>query len=440
MKGLDKKPNILFILADDLGWGDVSYHGSEIETPTIDRLTARGVELDQHYVCPLCTPSRTSLLTGEYPGRFGRHATVPSSQPVLPDNYPTLASILKENGYSTALFGKWHLGSDPEFFPGKYGFDYSYGSLAGGVDPYTHRYKSGPYSHTWHRNGELIEEKGHATDLITAEVISWIKSRDEDQPWFCYLPYTAVHTPIRAPEKWQNKYWLRNYDIDPARDSSFKSYAAYVSHLDSAVGKIVESLKHLSLLENTIIVFTSDNGAVTYNPSQDTIKYPGKYYDTPRLGSNYPLRGHKAQLYEGGIRTPAAIFWQHQLQPTKIETPLYIADWLPTFVSLLDLDYNEEEKWDGIDISSLLFASQMKLEERSIYWNLKEEEYAYRQGKWKLILDQNKNRELYNLDADPEEEQNLASNHPEIVDNLFQKILSEQKQDNRSVRSDIDKI
>jgi len=323
MKGLDKKPNILFILADDLGWGDVSYHGSEIETPTIDRLTARGVELDQHYVCPLCTPSRTSLLTGEYPGRFGRHATVPSNQPVLPDNYPTLASILKENGYRTALFGKWHLGSDPKFYPGEYGFDYSYGSLAGGVDPYTHRYKSGPFSHTWHRNGELIKEEGHATDLITAEVISWLKSRDQGQPWFCYLPYTAVHTPIQAPEKWQNKYWLKNYDIDSARDSSFKSYAAYVSHLDSAVGEIVESLKCLSQLENTIIVFTSDNGAVTYNPSRDTIKYPGKYYDTPRLGSNYPLRGHKAQLYEGGIRTPAAVFWQHQLQPTKMKL-LYI--------------------------------------------------------------------------------------------------------------------
>ena len=152
-----EKPNVLYILADDLGWGDVGYHGSEIRTPNIDRLVQGGVELDQHYVCPMCTPTRASLMTGRHPGRFGAHATVPSNQPVLPDGYETLATSLRNAGYATGLFGKWHLGSTPEFCPNQFGFDYSYGSLAGGVDPYSHRYKEGEWSYTWHRNGELVD-------------------------------------------------------------------------------------------------------------------------------------------------------------------------------------------------------------------------------------------------------------------------------------------
>ena len=142
------KPNILFILADDLGWGDVSYHNSEIRTPNIDRLVQSGIELDQHYVCPMCTPTRAALMTGRHPGRFGRHATSPSNPPVLPDGYETIATSFRNCGYDTGLFGKWHLGSKPEFGPNHYGFNTSYGSLAGGVDPYNHRYKQGEYSFT----------------------------------------------------------------------------------------------------------------------------------------------------------------------------------------------------------------------------------------------------------------------------------------------------
>ena len=142
------KPNILFILADDLGWGDVSYHGSPIRTPAIDRLAKSGIQLNGHYVCPMCTPTRVSFLTGRHPGRFGRHATVPSNLPVLPDGYETLATSLRNCGYDTGLFGKWHLGSEKQFGPNHYGFNASYGSLAGGVDPYNHHYKRGQYSKT----------------------------------------------------------------------------------------------------------------------------------------------------------------------------------------------------------------------------------------------------------------------------------------------------
>lgn len=143
-----EKPNVLIFLADDLGWNDVSYHGSPIRTPNIDRLVQSGVELDQHYVCPMCTPTRACLMTGRHPGRFGRHATVPSNPPVLPDGYETLAGALRNCGYDTGLFGKWHLGSDPKYSPNQFGFNHSYGSLAGGIDPYSHRYKEGPFSFT----------------------------------------------------------------------------------------------------------------------------------------------------------------------------------------------------------------------------------------------------------------------------------------------------
>ena len=161
----------------------------------------------------MCTPTRVSFLTGRHPGRFGRHATVPSNLPVLPDGYKTLATSLRNCGYDTGLFGKWHLGSEKQFGPNHYGFNASYGSLAGGVDPYNHHYKRGQYSKTWHRNGELVSEPGHVTDLIAREAIGWISSRDE--PWFCYVPFTAVHVPVKAPQSWLDRYEFEKYDDDP---------------------------------------------------------------------------------------------------------------------------------------------------------------------------------------------------------------------------------
>lgn len=288
-----------------MGWGDVSYHGAKIRTFNIDRLAAEGIELDQHYVCPMCTPTRVSLLTGRHPGRFGDKATHPSNEPVLPDGYETLETSMRNCGYDTALFGKWHLGSDPKNGPNQFGFNMAYGCLASGVDPYSHRYKSGPNSTTWHRNGELGKEQGHVTDLIVKEALAWIESRKT--PWFCYVPFTAVHTPVKAPQSWINTYYGHNYDTDPNRDRSFKVYAAYTSQMDHAIGQLVETLERTFQRENTLIVFTSDNGSIPNDPLHDTDKHPGRYEEMPRLGSNLPLRGEKAQLYEGGIRTPSLV-------------------------------------------------------------------------------------------------------------------------------------
>ena len=410
-------PNILFLLADDLGWGDVGYHGAPIDTPNLDRLARGGVELDRHYVCPVCTPTRAALLSGRHPGRFGGHATHPTNAPVLPDGLLTLPGMLRGAGYRTGLFGKWHLGSAPEYFPGRYGFDASYGSLAGGVDPYLHRYKRGEFSRTWHRDGEPIDERGHVTDLITDAAVEWI-GRD-DRPWFCYLPFTAVHTPIRPPEAWLDRYAGRAFDDDPARDRSFRAYAAYASHMDAAVGRVVEALKCLDQLDNTLIIFASDNGAPTSNPARDTALYPGVYDDTPRLGSNAPLRGGKNTLYEGGIRTPAVVSWRNRLAARRLDAPLHIVDWMPTFAALLGLTPPADAGWDGANIWPLLAGERADPPERTLYWSLRGvETYAVRRGAWKLIVRHpgaDETRELYHLDDDPLETRDHLGDAPKTA-------------------------
>ncbi len=432
----NRTPNILYILADDLGWGDVGYHGSEIRTPNLDRLARGGVELDQHYVCPMCTPTRASLLTGRHPGRFGRHATVPSNPPVLPDDYETLATALRNAGYATGLFGKWHLGSDPRFGPNRYGFDYAYGSLAGGVDPYSHRYKEGEYSWTWHRNGELIEASGHVTDLIVDEALRWLEARE--QPWFCYVPFTAVHVPVKAPEDWIDVYHDRVYDADPARDRSFKMYAAYLSHMDHAIGRMIESLHRTLQIDDTIVVFASDNGAIPDCPLHSTDLYPGRQEEMPRLGCNLPLRGQKAQLYEGGIRTPAVISWPGTLQPATVSRPIQVVDWMPTFANLVGAATAGDPRWDGRDVWPLITGEAAELD-RTLFWNFRGSEFGARIGDLKLCTDgegRPGRTELFDLAADPGERRDLFGESPGLAADLLDLIRQERELDDSSKRPD----
>ncbi|MEE2909396.1 MAG: sulfatase-like hydrolase/transferase [Candidatus Poribacteria bacterium] len=430
------KPNILFILADDLGWGDVSYHGSDIRTPAIDRLAESGIQLEQHYVCPMCTPTRVSFLTGRYPGRFGRRATTPSNPPVLPDNYETLATSLRNNGYDTGLFGKWHLGSSPQFGPNHFGFNTSYGSLAGGVDPYNHHYKRGEFSQTWHRNCQLIKQSGHVTDLITDEAIKWLVGREK--PWFCYVPFTAVHVPIKAPQKWLDQYQFSTYDDDPLKDQSFKRYAAYTSQMDSAVGRLIEVLECLNQRDNTIIIFSSDNGAISSARLHSSDQYPGWQEEQPKLGSNKPFRGQKAQLYEGGIRTPTIINWRGKLSPSVCLQPLHIADWMPTLTNLADCKLNHDPKWDGVDIWPVI-AEGEKVDNRVLFWNFKGTQFCLRQGNWKLITTDDmsaSDSQLYHIESDPYETTDLSLGRPEIVKQLLDQVTQQRKLDGISQRNE----
>ncbi|MCA9259883.1 MAG: sulfatase-like hydrolase/transferase, partial [Planctomycetales bacterium] len=226
-------PNIVFVLADDLGWNDVQIHGGKWPTPTLKQLRQDGVELTQHYVAPVCSPTRASLLSGRYWSRFG--VTTPTNERVFGDEVVTLPKALQACGYDTCLIGKWHLGSRPEWGPNRFGFKYAYGSLAGGVGPYRHAYKESPFSQTWHRNGEFIEEEGHVTDLLTAEATRYIATQAHE-PFFLYVPLTAVHLPIQEPEE-----WLKRAQYYGSTEME-RQYCASVMHMDDAVGRIRAAL------------------------------------------------------------------------------------------------------------------------------------------------------------------------------------------------------
>jgi hypothetical protein len=222
-------PNVVVIVADDLGSGDLGYRGSQFRTPHLDRLAAEGVRLEQHGVFPVCSPTRAALLSGRYPTRFG--IDTPTNERVFSFDTVTLATALQSVGYQTALVGKWHLGSKPEWGPNHFGFDQSYGLLAGGCGPYCHRYQAGLFSQTWHRDGQLIKEAGHVTDLITREAVRFIEAQ-RDGPFFLYLPYTAPHIPLDEPELW---FEASRHIENPGK----RLYAASLSHLDDGIGQVV---------------------------------------------------------------------------------------------------------------------------------------------------------------------------------------------------------
>ena len=423
------RPNVLVILADDLGWADVGYHGSKIMTPNIDRLGAEGVRLRQHYVQPMCTPTRVALLTGRYPSRYGDRAIKPSNEQVLPFGTATLASALKTRGYSTAISGKWHLGSKPEWGPRKFGFDYSYGSLAGGVGQYNHLYKKGPYSRTWHRNDEYVDEEGHSTDLIAREAVGWIEQFAEtERPFFIYVAFTAVHVPVEVPQKWIDLYAGKKFYDDPAKDESFKRYAAYTTHMDHAIGSFVEALERTGARKDTLIIFASDNGSFpSWRPKG---LYPGAYKASPILGSNLPFRGYKAQLYEGAMRVPAIANWPGVLKPRELSSPLHIVDWMPTICRLTGYKGEKELKWDGQDIWPLLTGQIKNPGPRTFYWKFTRSPFALRHGDWKLIIPaKDKQPELYNLAEDPYETRDIAKDHPEQVTRLMTLLAEYRKLD-----------
>ncbi|MBT5059824.1 MAG: sulfatase-like hydrolase/transferase [Gemmatimonadetes bacterium] len=437
------QPNILYILADDLGWGDVGFHGAPIRTPILDRLATDSVELTQHYVCPMCTPTRASLLTGRHPSRFGAHATVPSNAPVLPDGYVTLATTLRLAGYETGLFGKWHLGSAPQFGPNHFGFDRAYGSLAGGVDPYNHFYKRGEHSVTWHSDGTLMEEQGHVTDLIARQAVEWIESRKG--PWFCYVPFTAVHVPIKPTQDSVAQYDGVHFDDDPARDASFRKYAAYTSHMDAAIGQLLEALERTCERENTIVVFTSDNGGINDLPLHGTDKYPGWQEAYARLGSNLPYRGVKAQLYEGGVRVPTLVNWRSHLAPGVVDAPLQVVDWMPTFIQLAGATLEHDPQWDGRDVWAQIEGVGASLEEspddRTLFWNFRgDRNLGVRHGDWKLIdreIEGERVNELFDIVRDPHEEQDLVNDEVERVRDLSEAIEQMRRLDDSSKRADV---
>jgi len=414
------RPNILLIVADDLGWSDVGWHAGFAKTPTLDRLVREGVELDRHYVQPVCTPTRTALMSGRYPGRFGPQALAPSNLRAMPLGTTTLASFLKSKGYRTHLTGKWHLGARPEWIPNQYGFDTSYGTLTGAADPWTHKYRAGnPYEDTWHRDGNLFQEVGNATELIAAEAIKRIE--EADGPWFVYVPFHAVHTPVDAPQEYKDVYRNTQFSPDPIKHESRQRLAAMVSQLDDKVAELVRVIEKKGELKNTWIIFTSDNGGI------ESLKnaYVGTVPDSPLNSENDPLRGQKNTLYEGGTRVCAFSYWPGTLKPHRSSSPMHCVDWFPTIAEVLGENRTDDLQWDGVSRWKTLSSGEFEERERPIYISKGATQSLHWKG-WKIIARENGKTELFHLQNDPYEKKDLATTQPEKLGEL-KLLLSEQK-------------
>jgi len=397
------KPNIVFFLADDLGYADCGFNGGkDIKTPALDRLAKAGVIFDSFYVQPLCSPTRAALLTGRYPMRYGLQVDVirPDYRYGLSLQERTLSEALREAGYTTAIFGKWHLGSfDRKYWPNARGFDYAYGHLFGALDYFTH-IRNGIID--WYRNGKRIKEKGYTTELIAKEVVNYVRKYDSEKPFFLYIPFNAVHTPLQVPQRYLKPY----SELKGKR----KLLAGMLSALDEAVGRIVEAIKDKGLYSRTLFIFSSDNGGFA----------PGRVTD------NGPLRAGKGSLYEGGVRVCAFATWEGRLPSGKrINEPIHAVDWYPTLIKLAGGVLNSpRQKFpiDGLDIWRTLAEGKPSPHE-AILLNCAPSSGAVRKGPWKFKISRRKGStfiELFNLERDIGEKENLANKYPEKVNELFE--------------------
>jgi arylsulfatase A-like enzyme len=426
-----RPPNVLLIVADDLGWADVGWHGGKPRTPVMDRLVKEGVELDRHYVQPVCTPTRAALLSGRWASRFGPQALAPSNIRVYAPGQVTLATALKQCGYTTHLAGKWHLGSDPEWGPWNYGFDHSFGSLAGAVDPWTHQYRRGRWQKTWHRDGKPLNEEGrNATELVAAEAEKWI--RTAKAPWFVYVPFHAVHIPVDTPDEYKKMYDGVSFgETDPKREESRRRFAAFVSQLDAKIGQLVKAIDETGERQNTLIIFTSDNGGLLNGGNSYVSAVPS----TPALSVNLPLRGQKNTLYEGGVRVPAFINWPGKLKPATCEAFIHAADWMPTITNLAGWKPQAAPNFDGIDVFPAVSGIATTTDPRTIYIPHPSGAIVLRDG-WKLIVCKSRAEspdaapavELFNVRTDPSERKNVATANPEKVNEL-QAVLEKLRKD-----------
>ena len=412
------KPNVIIIYADDLGYGDLSCYGGDIPTPNVDRIASEGILFTDFYVSyPACTPSRYSLLTGSYPQRSMHGLDVvgaPGGDGHFDESETILPEYLKLSGYSTAIFGKWHLGSKKlDYFPHKHGFDFFIGHMDGCIDYFRHTYAG--LGNSWFRNGEPLDEKGYSTDLIASHSIEYIKDQKKRSPFFLYVAFNAPHYGKTDPydladstinlrsTKYNGMEMMNSLQVPPEYLKRFKNvkniyrryYSAMVSNLDDNVGKIIAELEKSGKMKNTIIWFMSDNGG-----------YSKSYFGH---ASNGKLRDEKASLYEGGMRVPSLLCWEGKIKGNQtVSNPCSNMDLVPTLANIIGFDGLIAKKpIDGLDISPIIFHGG-KID-RGIYWEyLPTNQFAYRKGNWKIV-----NNELYNLSGDIGESEDLAGKYPE---------------------------
>ena len=442
-----KHPNVIFFLVDDLGWSDVGCYGSKYyETPAIDQLAGEGMRFENAYAaCCVCSPSRASILSGKYPGRLhithaipidgsARMAAQGIQTPLLDADYVknmpleevTIAEALKSVGYKTGMIGKWHVCWDKEYYPEYQGFDVNIGGDGMG-NPGSYFF---PYKGKWRMtpNDPLIEwnaveggEEGeYLTDRLTVEAEKFIR-QNKDNPFFLYLSHYAVHTPIQGKDSLVNKYLLKEKDEVMGHDNP--GYAAMIESVDQSLKHVEKVLEELNLDDNTIIIFTSDNGGFG------------------RVTSNYPLRGNKGNFYEGGIKVPMIIKYPGKIKAgTLSDVPTSSPDFYPTILGLLNLPLKPEQHMDGVDLSPVLVGRADKVDRDALYWHFPNYIGAghpnpstpcsvIHMGDWKLIewleIEQ---CELYNLAKDPKENTDLAAEMPEKVKELKTKLAEWRKE------------
>lgn len=398
-------PNILLIFTDDQGYHDVSYYGTEdLQTPHIDQVAEAGMRFDNFYAnCPVCSPTRAALLTGRYQDYVGVPGVIRTYEDnnwgYLDPNATLLPEQLKMAGYHTALIGKWHLGLESPNTPVERGFDYFHGWLGDMMDDYwTHRRHGINYMRL---NGREIDPEGHATDLFTDWSVDYIQSQaDDNRPFFLYLAYNAPHFPVQPPQEWLDKVKKREEGIDDTR----AKLVAFIEHMDDGIGKVIAALKESGQYDNTLIIFSSDNGG--HLPSQ---------------ANNGPLRDGKQSMYEGGLKVPTAMSWPGKIPAGSVSDQMNLSmDIYPTLLEVAGLE--PKQPIEGRSFLPVMLGEDAPAEERTLYFTRREggtryggqSIYAVRKGDWKLLQNSPyEPYELYNLLQDPQEENNLMGSEEE---------------------------
>jgi len=391
------KPNILFILADDMGWGDLSVYGqTEYRTPHLDKLAKQGIRLTQAYSnSAVCSATRFGLITGRYQYRLRGGLEEPISgtgNHGLPPEHPTLPSLLRQAGYSTALFGKWHLGYLPAFGPLKSGYDSFFGNYGGAIDYFTHKPGVGPGVKEDLYEGEVpVSQVGYYTDLLGDRAANYIGKQERSKPFFLSLHYTAPHWPWEGPkdeEVSRSISAISHYD-----GGNLETYGRMVEALDASIGRVLAALERRGLAENTIVIFTSDNGG-------------------ERFSRTWPFSGQKTELLEGGIRVPGLVRWPARIKPGQVSQQVAISmDWLPTLLAAAGAAPDPAYPPDGANLLPVLLGEQA-VQPRSLYWRYKANaQRALRDGDWKYLKIHSQEF-LFNLAADQRERANLAAREP----------------------------
>lgn len=412
----DERPNIVVVLTDDQGYADVGFHGSkDIKTPNLDTLASNGVILSKAFVAhPFCGPSRAALMTGRYPHKIGAQFNLPTKGSFLgvPTTEKFISKRLQEAGYFTGAMGKWHLGEADPFHPNKRGFDEFYGFLGGGhkyfPEEFTPKYNRlkergtkniDLYLHPLQHNGVEVDEKEYVTDALSREAVSFIdKASNKTQPFFLYVAYNAPHVPLEAlPEDLAL--------FSQIKDIKRRKYAAMVWSVDRGIGLIVDKLKEKGEFDNTLFVFLSDNGGKT------------------TLGANNsPLRNGKGSAYEGGFRVPMMFHWPNKIKAgSRYDYPVSALDFYPSFVALADHKAVSEPRLDGLNIIDSIITNTNARENTPIYALRHRKGFsdaAIHQDQWKAVNVGKKGWELYNIDADLSETQDVSDQHPLILNDM----------------------